>query len=146
MPRFPRYVADSRNANERRDGPFRLSVAAGVGVTRSRRRIAKLQPLKQFDERLLAPQAPRGITNKKRPRGPALAGPLQSEPNLFGVDEKGEGVGDDARARMRIVRSGSGRRAEVGGDEIDVVVGVVEGHGASAALCVDFFYERKLGG
>src|SRR6516162_6143935 len=85
------------------------------------------------------------MTSKKTARGP-LAGPLQSEPNLFGVDEKGEGVGDDGRARMGIVRGGGRRRAEVRGDEIDVVVGVVEGHGASATLRVDFFYERKLGG
>ena len=79
-----------------------------------------------------------GWANFWRVYGAGLAG-LKTH-MLFGVDEQDEGVGDDGGAGTRVVRSGGGSRAVIGGDGVDGVSGVVEGHGAGATLSLNHFH------
>jgi hypothetical protein len=60
---------------------------------------------------------------------------------LFAVHQKREGVGQNGRPRTRIVSGGGGRGAKFGGHCIDSVIGVVERHGARAALGIDFLHQ-----
>jgi hypothetical protein len=60
---------------------------------------------------------------------------------LLCVNEQCKCVGQNGWPQARIVRRGSGSRAEFRGDEIDGVGGVVESHGASTALRLDHFHK-----
>jgi hypothetical protein len=74
---------------------------------------------------------------KKGPLGPA-AEALYARPRVsLPVDQQSEGVGQNRRARTRIVFGGRGGRAEVRGDQIDGVGRVVQSHGPSATLRLD---------
>src|ERR1700728_3262835 len=65
---------------------------------------------------------------------------------LTADDDDGECAGDDGRTRVRVLRSGIGARAKVGGDEIDAVGGEIVGHGARAGLGGEAFNCGIAGG
>src|SRR5208337_509432 len=71
---------------------------------------------------------------------------VQTNKRLLAVDEQGKRVGKNGRARTRIVLGRLGSGAEFRGDEIDGVGGVVERHGAGAALRLDHFYRGETRG
>src|SRR3984885_16300653 len=62
---------------------------------------------------------------------------------LFFKNQQRKSVRDNRRARTRIVLGGCWGGAQVRCDEIDVVGGAVDGHGARTSLGLDRFDRRK---